>query len=240
MADSVSGVGNSANDFVMTTKVREHQSELGKDEFLKIFLAQLQNQDPTSPVDNTDSIAQMAQFSTLEAMTNLSATYTLTQTYNMIGKGVVGTLIDDAGNRTEIIGTVDSAGVENGVPYVMIGTSRLLAENITQVFDNSIIAGETSTMIAGTAMVGKYARATVTTDGVSAFLEGRVERMSVREGKLYLTIDGREVALNQIVNVAETLEGLGEPDPEIEPEETVPPETAPPEGETEPGTETGE
>lgn len=212
MADLVNSVSNSAQDFVLTKKVIENKTELGKDEFLKIFLAQLQNQDPTSPMENVDSIAQMAQFSTLEAMTNLSNTYTLTQTYNMIGKGVVGTIIDDAGYKTEIIGTVDSAGIMNGAPYVMVGSARILAENITQVFDNSIIAGETNAMIAGTAMVGKYARAAITSDGATTYLEGRVERMSVREGKLFLTISGQEVSLNQIVTVSETQSGLGDID----------------------------
>ena len=218
MPELTSTVINTANDFVLTKKVREHKNELGKDEFLKIFLAQLQNQDPTSPMENVDSIAQMAQFSALEAMTNLSNTYNLTQTYNMIGKGVVGTMIDDAGRRTEIIGTVDSAGKMNGIPYVMVGSNRVLSENITQVFDNSIIAGETNTMIAGTAMVGKYARAEMTSEGSKYYLEGKVERMSVKDGKLFLTIEGYDVPLNQIVAVSEDREGLGATDQPGQPE----------------------
>jgi len=45
---------------------------LGKDEFLQLLMAQLSHQDPLSPVDNTESIAQMAQFSSLEQMQNVS------------------------------------------------------------------------------------------------------------------------------------------------------------------------
>ncbi len=226
MSDSVSGLGNTAGDFILTKKAIEDKTQLGKDEFLKIFLAQLQNQDPTSPMENIDSIAQMAQFSALEAMTNLSNSYTVTQTYGMIGKGVVGTTVDAAGKRSEVIGTVDSAGTENGVPYVMIGSSRLLAENITQVFNNSIIAGDASTMIAGTSMVGKYARAALTSEGSAYHLEGKVDRMSVRDGALYLTINGQEVLLNQIVTVSETLSGLGEAESSasVQPEQEIPAE----------------
>lgn len=47
-------------------------STLGKDAFLKILIAQLQNQDPTNPMDDRDFIAQMAQFSSLEQMQNIA------------------------------------------------------------------------------------------------------------------------------------------------------------------------
>ena len=47
-------------------------SALGKDAFLQILITQLQNQDPTSPMDDREFIAQMAQFSSLEQMQNMT------------------------------------------------------------------------------------------------------------------------------------------------------------------------
>ncbi len=47
-------------------------SKLGKDSFLKLMMTQLQHQDPLSPMDNKDFIAQMAQFSSVEQMANIA------------------------------------------------------------------------------------------------------------------------------------------------------------------------
>ena len=45
---------------------------LGKDEFLQLMVTKLQNQDPLNPMEDEDYIAQLAQFSSLEQLTNIS------------------------------------------------------------------------------------------------------------------------------------------------------------------------
>ncbi len=74
---------------------RTAQQDLGKDDFLKILITQLQHQDPTKPMEDRKFIAQMAQFSSLEQMTNmstqfteLSATLKGAQAMNLIGRNV--------------------------------------------------------------------------------------------------------------------------------------------------------
>ncbi|MFY4773890.1 flagellar hook assembly protein FlgD [Metabacillus sp. RGM 3146] len=53
---------------------RQPTDILGKDDFLKILMVQLQNQDPLNPMQDKDYIAQMATFSSLEQMTNMNST----------------------------------------------------------------------------------------------------------------------------------------------------------------------
>ena len=50
--------------------------ELGKDAFMNLFVTQLQNQDPLEPMDNTEFLSQMAQFSSLEQMQNIAGAIT--------------------------------------------------------------------------------------------------------------------------------------------------------------------
>ncbi len=49
------------------------RSELGQDAFLKLLVTQLQHQDPLDPMDDTEFIAQLAQFSSLEKLTEMAA-----------------------------------------------------------------------------------------------------------------------------------------------------------------------
>lgn len=89
-------------------------SELGKDEFLQLLVCQMQNQDPLNPQDDQSFIAQLAQFSSLEQMTNMNATMSNTSAYSLVGKEVIVQKTDASGVQTEVRGTVDSVKVQNG------------------------------------------------------------------------------------------------------------------------------
>lgn len=116
---------------------RTATSELGKDDFLKLLIAQLSNQDPTSPIEDTEFIAQMAQFSTLEQMTNLNSEFdklnsmlSSSSAYNTLGHTVDLNLGD-----TTTTGRVDAV-VTGAAPQVMVNGMLYDMSKIKAVYEN--------------------------------------------------------------------------------------------------------
>ena len=112
---------------------------LGKDDFLKLFVAQLQNQDPLKPMEDKEFMGQMASFSTLEqvaklatANEKLASSLTLSGSLGFIGRTVSYT---DAATGTTKTGVVErvSTTAEGSVSLTVGGTSGVDPTTITQV-----------------------------------------------------------------------------------------------------------
>ncbi len=225
MPDIAAGVIDNSK-FKYTQQVKTANNQMGKDQFLTLLMAQLQNQDPMAPSDNSQMIAQMAQFSALEGITNLTSAFSQTQAYSMIGKGIVGTMRDpDSGITQEIGGRVDSAGLKDGKAFVMVGEAQVWVRDITQVYDNSVLTGDTGSILAGSNMVGKYVRAEIGTGDNKTLVEGVADKMIMRNGHLFIKVGDREIMLSQITEVSNTPFGAAAPQTETERPETEPPET---------------
>jgi flagellar basal-body rod modification protein FlgD len=112
-------------------------SQLGKDQFLKLFVAQLQHQDPMNPMEDTEFMGQMASFSTLEQVSNLAVAnekiannLTSTSAVSLLGKTVTWTDSDDV-SHTGVVEKVTTAG---GTPSLTVaGTPGVELSTISQV-----------------------------------------------------------------------------------------------------------
>ncbi len=100
-----------AQQEALKSKTEGTSNELDQDMFLKLMLEQLKYQDPLNPMSNQDFLAQQAQFTQLEQLTQLNETIEansgLTQGMDLIGKEV--TLMDPDDPEKTITGVVEEA-----------------------------------------------------------------------------------------------------------------------------------
>jgi flagellar basal-body rod modification protein FlgD len=115
---------------------RKTSSQLGKDDFLKLLITQLQNQDPTSPMEDTQFISQMAQFSSLEQMTNMSSSFEKLSNY-ISGSEAVSTL----GKTVELnVGDTTTKGIVEGAtrgenPQILVNGMYYSMDKIAAIYN---------------------------------------------------------------------------------------------------------
>ena len=101
-----------------------NKNQLGKDAFLKLLTTQLQHQDPLNPMEDSEFMGQMAQFSTLEQITNMANAntamadnLTFSKSVSLIGRTVTYTGQD----KQSYTGTVDRVTTTDGKPALTVG-----------------------------------------------------------------------------------------------------------------------
>jgi flagellar basal-body rod modification protein FlgD len=120
---NTTGVSPSLTDG--TPPTRRSGSNLDKDAFLQILITQLKYQDPTKPMEDREFISQMAQFSSLEQMTNvsksleaLSQMHATMQSASLVGRTVE---IQNPEGGDPVTGAVEKVNFEGGTPSLVVG-----------------------------------------------------------------------------------------------------------------------
>ena len=119
-------------------------SSLDKDAFLQLLVAQMKYQDPLEPTDNTEYVAQLAQFSSLEAMNNMSESMDLQRATALVGKTVtVASTNETTGVTTEVTGTVDYVTHSGSKTFLTINGNQYNVDDVKQVWDDVYIEADT-------------------------------------------------------------------------------------------------
>ncbi|MGE5422096.1 MAG: flagellar hook capping FlgD N-terminal domain-containing protein [Ignavibacteriales bacterium] len=138
-----------------TNTTSSASSVMGKDEFLKLLISELKNQDPLEPMDNKEFISQMASFSSLEQMNNMVSGFTdltkvlkssllpnvlLQQASSYLGAEVEYTKGDE-----KLAGVVQQVSIVSGTPYLVVDGNKVDLSNVIAIRLADQTTEETST-----------------------------------------------------------------------------------------------
>ncbi len=200
----------------------QHRTEtLGKDDFLRLLVTQMTHQDPLNPMKDTEFIAQLAQFSSLEQMQNLNTQFAeqsalIQSLNNNMAAGLVGRMVSVASDTVELDpGTPVTIGFQLG---------EAAARAVVEVYDAAGTRVETvelSDLKAGGQQIewdglasdgsslaaGRYRFQVTASDAEGAALAvrplvyGRVESVAFENGGAYVTVAGVALPLGALVEV---------------------------------------
>ena len=211
---AVISTGNSSLDNI-TASYQSNQAEkaskedaLGRDTFLTMLVAQLQNQDPLNPMDGTDFSAQLAQFSQLEQLINLNDSMEMLA--NSFTENSEGDVMGYLGKQ--VTGKVDSMNVSEGTVSggfynlaapadVMITITDADGKTIKTLYEGQQGSGShliawDGTNTAGEAVEdGTYKYTVMAHTGygfaeIPSTITGNVEGITYNNGKPYLVVQG--------------------------------------------------
>jgi len=95
------------------------QRTLGQQDFLKLLVAQMTQQDPLNPKADMDFIAQMAQFTSLEQSRSMQSSMALLEANSLLGRTVS---LEHEGQT--VTGVVSAVQIEEGTPQIVVGGQK--------------------------------------------------------------------------------------------------------------------
>jgi len=197
-------------------------STLGKDDFMKILIAQLQAQDPLAPMEGQEFASQLAQFSSLEQLTNVNTNLESSQAFdlalsNSAALALIGKNVDAPGNTIDLksgevenlsfsldgeaaevgIDIFDSTGAK--VSTVNLGAQKSgLSEYVWSGTDSSgalLPSGNYTFSITASNSSGNFVP-------VKTFAAGLATDVVFEDGKAFAIVNGQKLAVNEVSKVS--------------------------------------
>jgi len=129
----VTGI-TAANQASQSSENKKIDNTVDKEFFLEMLVTQMKYQDPLSPVDNNEFIAQTAQFTLVEEIQTMKNEFAQNKAIDLIGKYVEGRVKNPISNQMELTGgIVDSVSISEGKATLNVGDLKLKPENVVGV-----------------------------------------------------------------------------------------------------------
>ena len=163
----------------------ESNSYMNFDSYLKLLVSQMQNQDFNDPMKDSEVLNQMAQYSMLEGIKNMTQQNNISYSTSLVGKIV--TVTDGYDYYT---GKVESVTVTNGEPKLMIDGKGYDCNTVSDIVSDEVYKDLYS-------MVGKDVKITLTGE------TGKVTDVIFLSGESYVVLNGKEAVPQATVEIVE-------------------------------------
>jgi flagellar basal-body rod modification protein FlgD len=218
---TVSAIGTSTS--TTTDLYSSSSTALGKDDFLKLLVTQLQNQDPLNPADSTQFIAQLAQFSSLEQLTSVNDNLKTIQSFdqsinnaqavNFVGKTIKasGSMFELGSGQTHEIQY--QLGEDAAKVYVSINDST--GATVRKIEMDQMSAGSQSVVWDGkddngnAVSAGTFSFSVNAVDSsgdamtAAAYIQEPITGISYHDSSTYLQANGIEIPYSAVMEVTE-------------------------------------
>lgn len=155
----VANVGRTLDDYSIPSSQRTTSDELGQDDFLKLMVEQMRNQNPLDPQDNSEFFNQIAQFQTLDAMNVISEAITtlveisgLSNASSLIGRTIVAEVEQRPDPETgfprppqDVTGVVDRVTFDDNGAVLHVGALAIPAAAVVEISDTAEAAPVSAT-----------------------------------------------------------------------------------------------
>jgi flagellar basal-body rod modification protein FlgD len=217
---STSAVTSSTSSTSSPSTSARAGNSLGKDAFMKLLLAQLQNQDPTQPVDDTAFVAQLAQFSSLEQLQDISTQMStlasaVTSSSQLSTASLIGRTVTFQSSSVDVTsGTAPAVGVQlPSTAKVTATISNASGQVVRTLAPGQLPAGTSSLGWDGKDASGSYVASgtyavALTATGLDgsavtaqALTQGTAQGVEYANGAAELLVGSQDVALTSIVGI---------------------------------------
>lgn len=136
---AISSITPAAGDFLAGEAKAPPKQQLDQDDFLKLLTTQLTSQDPLKPISDTQFIAQMANFSSLEQMRSLAEDFKAFSGAQQIAsaQNLLGTTVTLNADDEEITGPVSEVTIESGLPRLIVNGKNYDPADVIRILSSA-------------------------------------------------------------------------------------------------------
>lgn len=193
----------------------QKDNAVSADDFLTLMVAQLKNQDFMNPVDDTQYVTQLAQFSTMQQMSDMANYMKTSYVMSLVGKNVTAAKMSVSGNLQKETGPVEQISLVNNEFTFKVNGKSFTLEQLMEINNSNTTSSETVgdaddsqrknylLSMAGKQVVisERVAGEDTDEDTVTVRVEGVVEKVSTENGNYRVYVNGGWHSLDNVVEV---------------------------------------